>query len=192
MTKQKCARCGKSVAKRYCPPLDQVICPVCCGSNRLKTIDCDEECRYLDNEQYQEKVFAEKELNELLHTVPSGQFDDIFREDRAAEIGYAFETLIADFYIKGLFHLNDEKVKNTLARLYFITQRDSIEDLDGFGQALLEEYNQKLREGYPAEYIGKVILRIIISVKRMSGGPLGGYSYLNYIKNNIHPDHATP
>ncbi|MHB9028847.1 MAG: hypothetical protein ACYC9O_08770 [Candidatus Latescibacterota bacterium] len=190
MAKQKCAHCGKNAAKRHCPPLDRTICPVCCGGNRLKTIDCDDECRYLDNEQYQEKVFAEKELNELLHTVPSGQFDDIFRDDDAAGIAYTFETLIADCYVKKLFHLNDVKVKNTLARLYFVTQRGKIEELDDFGKLLRHAYNQKLREGYDAEFIGKVMLRMIISIKRMTGGAMGPCSYLNYVKNNIHPDYA--
>ena len=190
MSKQKCGYCGKNAAKRYCPALDRTICPVCCGSNRVKAISCPDDCRFLDNEAYQEKVQAEKELNELLHTVPSGKFNDIFQEKDAAQIAYTFETLIADCYIKGLFHLNDQKVKETLAQIYFVTQKGKNAELDDFSKMILEAYNQKLREGYPAEYIGKVMLRIIISIKNMTGGPFGPCGYLIYLKNNIHPDNA--
>lgn len=156
----------------------------------MKAISCDEECRYLDNELFQEKVRTEKDLNELLHTVPSGQYDDIFQEQDAAMIAYTFETLIADCYVKRLFHLSDEKVKETLALIYFTTQKGSDAELDAFGKLILEAYQQKLREGYDAEYIGKIMLRIIITIKRMTGGALGTCSYLNYLKNNMHPDIA--
>lgn len=70
MAKAKCGYCGKRAAKRFCPSLDKLICSVCCGENRLKNIDCDEGCRYLDNELYQQKVRKEKELNLLLENVP--------------------------------------------------------------------------------------------------------------------------
>ncbi len=190
MAKPRCAYCGKSIAKRYCPPLDKTICPACCGGNRLKDIDCDENCRHLDHEQYQEKIFAEKELNELLHTVPSGQYDDLFQQEKAAMIAYTFETLIAECYVKGFFHLHDQKVKETLALLYFVTQRGKIEEMDAFADMMLDVYNLKINEGYDTEYIGKVMLRLIISIKRMTGGNLGPCSYLNYLKNNIHPKHA--
>ncbi len=190
MPKPKCAYCLKNAAKRFCPALDQAICPQCCGANRMKAIDCDAECRFLDNESYQGKVREQKELNELLHTVPSGQFDDILREEDAAMIAYSFETLIADLYVKGLFGLNDQKVKDTLTRLYFATRTVVVCDLDDFEKLLLEVYNTNLCEGYDDEYIRKIMLRLIISIKRMTGGSMGPLSYLNYLKNNIHPDYA--
>ena len=30
-----------------------------------------------------------------------------------------------------------------------------------------------------------MILRLIISIKNMTGGKMGAYGYLNYVKNNI-------
>ena len=33
--------------------------------------------------------------------------------------------------------------------------------------------------------IGQVFLRLMISVKKMSGGDLGEFGYLNYLKNNL-------
>ena len=33
--------------------------------------------------------------------------------------------------------------------------------------------------------IGQVFLRLMISVKKMSGGRFGEFGYLNYLKNNL-------
>ena len=35
------------------------------------------------------------------------------------------------------------------------------------------------------EMIGQVFLRLMISIKKMSGGSMGEYGYLNYLKNNL-------
>jgi len=42
----KCASCGKSKAKRYCPALRASICPVCCGEKRGVEIKCPLDCIY--------------------------------------------------------------------------------------------------------------------------------------------------
>jgi len=33
--------------------------------------------------------------------------------------------------------------------------------------------------------IGQVFLRLMISIKKMSGGRMGEFGYLNYLKNNL-------
>ena len=63
MAKVKCGYCGLRAGKRYCPALDKVICPICCAGNRLKDISCPAGCKYLEHEQYQQKLRKEKELN---------------------------------------------------------------------------------------------------------------------------------
>ena len=62
MAKPKCGYCGEKVAKRYCPSLDKLLCPVCCGTNRLKNISCEDDCRYLDYEEYQQRVASRRNL----------------------------------------------------------------------------------------------------------------------------------
>ena len=52
----------------------------------------------------------------------------------------------------------------------------------------MQVYDHLIEDGKLEELIGKVILRIIISIQNMTGGTLGAYGYLNYLKNNIHPD----
>jgi hypothetical protein len=43
----KCFLCDRKKAKRFCPAKNGLICPQCCGENRVLTIDCPESCGYL-------------------------------------------------------------------------------------------------------------------------------------------------
>ncbi len=43
----KCVKCGGRKGKRACPALKALICPQCCGEERVLEIDCPEECGYL-------------------------------------------------------------------------------------------------------------------------------------------------
>jgi hypothetical protein len=42
-----CPLCKSRPAKRRCPALGQLICPVCCGTKRLVEIRCPSDCSYL-------------------------------------------------------------------------------------------------------------------------------------------------
>jgi len=42
-----CPICEKRPAKRSCPAKADIICAVCCGTEREVTIDCPSDCRYL-------------------------------------------------------------------------------------------------------------------------------------------------
>jgi hypothetical protein len=182
MAKPKCSNCGKKAAKRYCPSLDKLICPVCCGTNRLKNISCKEDCRYLDHEEYQQETRRQKELNAIMAEVPQSQHDDIFKNEKAASIAYQFETFFADCHINGDFNLTDQKVKNALANLYFLKIKDEQIKADDFMAVLIALYDQVSSEHDSQDLIGKVILRMIISIKNMTGGQFGAHGYLNYLK----------
>ena len=97
----KCCLCSTKKGKRYCSPLDKVICPTCCATNRLKKIDCNEDCRYLSGVDLQIKRAEEKEFSELMRLVPRGQYDDIFKEPAVAFMSYEIETFISDIYVIG-------------------------------------------------------------------------------------------
>ena len=187
MAKPKCSYCGKKAAKRYCPSLDKLICPVCCGTNRLKNIACKEDCRYLGHEEYQQETRMQKKLNAILAEVPHSQHNDIFKNETAASVAYQFETVFADWYINGDFNLSDQKVKNALTELYFMKFKGERTKTDDFMGVLVSLYDQISVEYDNQDLIGKVILRMIISIKNMTGGQFGAYGYLNYLKNNIHP-----
>jgi len=187
MAKPKCGYCEQKIAKRYCPSLDKLICPVCCGTNRLKNISCKDDCRYLDHEEYQQRVRKQKELSAILAEVPHSEHNDIFKNESVASIAYQFESFFADCYIKGDFNLTDQKVENGLTKVYFLKFKGERIKTDDFMAALLKLYEQIGNEYDSQDLIGKVILRLIISIKKMTGGQFGAYGYLNYLKNNIHP-----
>ena len=42
-----CPICEKRPPKRFCPAKSEVICAVCCGTEREISIDCPSDCRYL-------------------------------------------------------------------------------------------------------------------------------------------------
>jgi hypothetical protein len=46
-----CAVCGTRKARRACPALGRSICPICCGTKRLKEIACPSDCQYLASAQ---------------------------------------------------------------------------------------------------------------------------------------------
>jgi len=189
MTKLKCGYCDQKAAKRYCSSLDKLICPICCGTNRLKNISCDASCRYLDNEAYQQRIREEKELKSLLENIPHSEHNDIFKNQDAAIIAYAFESFFADCYVKGFFNLSDQKVKETLSNLYYLNFKGKTIEPDEVTALTIQVYD-RLKDNNEEVLIGRVILRIIISINNMTGGQFGAYGYLNFLKNNISPDAA--
>jgi hypothetical protein len=46
-----CVSCGQRKGKRACPALRGLICTVCCGTKRLKEINCPSDCQYLASAQ---------------------------------------------------------------------------------------------------------------------------------------------
>ena len=52
----------------------------------------------------------------------------------------------------------------------------------------MQVYEYITDQGHSEELIGKVLLRIVISINSMTGGTFGSFGYLNFLKNNIHAD----
>ena len=187
----KCGLCSTKKGKRYCSPLDKVICPVCCAENRMVKIDCNEECRYLEGATFQKKRSEDKEFSALLNSVGHGQFDDIFQEPGVAFMAFEIESLVRDIYVKETSGITDTSVYEAYKTVYAIHfQEKEIEEsrIDGLKKELLEQY-ETYKSNWQAnlgkEMVGQVYLRLMISVKNMSGGKLGEYGYLNYLKNNL-------
>ncbi len=78
-------------------------------------------------------------------------------------------------------------MKEAFALLYFVTQRKKQAILDDFGKLILDKYNLLLRQGYDDNFIGTVMLRLIISNKSMTGGASGPCGYINFLISNIPP-----
>ena len=186
----KCWFCKKK-AKRYCAPIENLLCPACCGENRLKKIDCIEDCRYLEGVAFQKKRDEEKEFSKLMESVPHGQYDDIFRETGVALMAGEIETFIRDIYVAGDIRVTDKTVYESyklIYKIHFDNQSPEGHQIDDLTQELLTLYanNIKMWEfNMERNKIGQVFLRLMISIKAMSGGRFGEFGYLNYLKNNF-------
>jgi hypothetical protein len=187
----KCGICSKKKGKRYCSPIDKVICPVCCAESRGQKIDCNEDCRYLEGAVFEKKRKEEKKYAQLMSEVGHGQFDDIFQQPPVAEMAYDIESFIRDVYIRGNVEITDTIVSEAYKAVYAIHfERKQIElnQLDDLTKGLLNQYETNSpiwKENLDEEMIGRVYLRLMISTKKMSGGRMGNYGYLNYLKNNL-------
>ncbi|MDZ7698725.1 MAG: hypothetical protein U5R49_17965 [Deltaproteobacteria bacterium] len=187
----KCGLCSTKKGKRYCAPLDKVICPVCCAESRGRKIDCNPECRYLEGVAFQKKKEEEKKYARLMSQVGHGQFDDIFKQPAVAEMAYDIESLVLDMYEEGDFQLTDPQVREVYKTVYQVHAEQKQIDpprLDTLTRALLDQYETRRpiwMEGLDETMIGQVYLRLMISINKMSGGRLGNKGYLNYLKNNL-------
>lgn len=186
MPKLKCVYCRQKSAQRKCPAVGGSICSFCCGSNRLSEFDCPPDCDYLGSVGFYQESQKRKELGRLLETVPCGQFDDILQDIRYVKIAYEIENSTATLYAEGTYELSDLKVKEAYYETYRMLKGDETvegQDLSRYLRDLLLKLERKMK--WERNDIKLVLLRLIISVKKMSGSRLGLYSYLNYIRDNI-------
>jgi hypothetical protein len=187
----KCWFCKTTKGKRYCSPIENLLCPVCCAENRLKKIDCHEDCRYLEGVAFQKKREEEKEFSSLMGNIPHGQHDDIFHDIGVALVAGEIETFVSEKYVSGNINLTDQTVYGAYKQMYKLHFNNQIPEerhSDNFFQELEKLYfdnKKKWEHNVNHEKIGQVFLRLMISIKKMSGGQLGEFGYLNYLKNNF-------
>jgi len=190
----KCWFCKTKKGKRYCTSIENVLCPICCGENRLKRIDCPEECRYLEGVVYQKERNEEKEFSKLMESIPHGPYDDIFKDPAVALMAFEIESLIRNIYISGNLRITDRTIFESYKKIYKFhvnkIQKEELE-LDELTKELLNLYERNIKIwelNMPNDRIGQVFLRLMLSIKKMSGGRMGEYGYLNYLKNNLGND----
>lgn len=187
----KCWFCKTKKGKRYCAPIDNVLCPICCGENRLKRIDCIEECRYLEGLAYQKTRTEEKEFSELMANVPHGENNDIFKDTDVALMAGEIETFVRNIYVNGSIRITDKSVYESYKRIYQTHVNNQIQEeneLDELTQELWKLYKSNIKMwefNMEKSRIGQVFLRLMISIKKMSGDRMGEFGYLNYLKNNL-------
>ena len=130
----------------------------------------------------------EKELKSILESVPHSENNDVLKNEKGAHIAYAFESFFSDCYTKGTYNLSDQKVKETLKNLYFHKFKEKNIGSDEFTLRTKQVYELLKEDVEDETVIGVVMLRLIISINAMSGGAVGPYGYLNYLKNNMFND----
>lgn len=194
----KCYFCKTKKGKRYCSPIENILCPTCCGENRLKKINCIEECRYFEGVAFQKARKEEKEFSKLMESVPHNQDNDILKNMGVALMAGEIEAFIRDIYMNGNIRVTDKSVYESYKNVYqihFNNQPIEGDKLDNLTKELLKLYDNNIEMwefNMERKIIGQVFLRLMISIKKMSGGRFGEFGYLNYLKNNLGDTNETP
>jgi hypothetical protein len=154
-------------------------------------IQCNDDCRYLEGASFQKKRSEAKEFSELMARVGQGQYDDIFQRPDVAMMAFEIESLIRNLHMGGDMQMTDTTVYEAYKSLYKIVFQGKVEmtpqEVEPLA-ALLEQYEERHRawqDVLDETTMGQVYLRLMISVRSMSGGRFGEYGYLNYLKNNL-------
>ena len=81
-----CEICHNRKEKRFCPAIHGRICPQCCGEQREATLDCPEDCSYLQQARAREKTRTPEQLagEELF---PKVEIEQRFYYEREPLIG---------------------------------------------------------------------------------------------------------
>ncbi len=157
----------------------------------MRKIKCIEMCRYLEGVAFQKKRDEEKTFSKLMETVPHGQYDDIFKETGAALMAGEIETFIRSIYMADNLRITDQTVYESyklIYRIFFDDKPPEENQIDDLTQNLLYLYTHHIKmweQNIGKDKIGQVLLRLMISVKKMSGSKFGEFGYLNYLKNNF-------
>lgn len=177
----KCVLCNQNKAKRLCAGISGIICSLCCGTKREKEIICFESCEYLkQGKDYQSSRAVSKLVNKNFNE----QAEDIFNDDSAAEFVFPLEK----FFIERFYNdpsVNDNDIYAALEKLYsYLT--GMIKELKPVNQCQelifieFEKMDKKTKR-IGIDFKNQAILRILKSIKNVSGGILGNRNYLEMI-----------
>jgi hypothetical protein len=190
MAKSKCLHCSERKGKRACPALDGMICTLCCGQYRLSEIKCPDDCPHLGHEDYQNERREDREIEEAMQSVNPNilGYDPLEVTPEASEFAYNLEHNFASNYLNT--RLTDKDIAKALRAVYFSVYKDRpYATSHAFSEFLVTTVRDKLKNEFkrkvPIELQEKIILRLMLSIKNMSGGSMGECGYLNYVKNNI-------
>jgi hypothetical protein len=102
-----CPLCGQRKARRDCPAIGQSICPVCCGTKRLKEIACPPTCPHLAAAREHPAAVVrrqqERDVAVLLPTIRN-------LTERQYQLFFLLQSVIAKYKPEGFARLVDEDV----------------------------------------------------------------------------------
>lgn len=177
----KCVLCNQNKAKRLCAGIDGMICSFCCGTKREKEISCFSSCAYLkQGKEYQNS----RAVNKLVDANFNKQAEDIFNDDSAAKIAFPLEK----FFIKRFYRdpsVNDNDIYAALEKIYSyrtgitkeIKSNNQCHDLIFIEFLKVDRKTKRISD----DFKNQVLLRILKSIKNVSGGILGNRNYLEMI-----------
>jgi hypothetical protein len=184
----KCFLCQQGKAKRFCPTLKQSICSLCCGSKRNNEITCSPFCQYLQKgAAYQETRNIHKLLSQSFVTPEEAELD----KDLTEKIVMPLEEFFVDeFY--DLEPINDDDIFEALTRLYFqlTGQTEPLTEPKPVTRLILEGFSgiDRATPEISREQKARSVLRMLKSIKNVSGGALGNRNYLELVYSMFYED----
>ncbi len=181
----KCLSCNEIKGKRKCPALNGLICSICCGTKRLKEINCPSECGYLEMGLANQNS---KEISKAINLTFPSESHDIFKNEKVVkELAMPFENFMAENFYEDE-SINDTHINEVLSKIYLcmINKENVLKADNEFEQKLIDGYHLIFNKSELSEDLkSKLILRLLMSIKQMSGGILGNKNYLRFIYNQF-------
>jgi len=188
----KCALCNQNKAKRFCAGISGTICSFCCGTKREKEIICFHSCEYLkQGKKYQNSRIVSKLVNENFNE----KAEDIYQDDSNNELISKFTFPLETFFIEQFYNdssISDNDIYTALEKLY-LYRLGTIKELEPSNQcqklifAKFENLNEKTKL-ISGDLKNKAILRILKSIKNVSGGVFGNRNYMEVVYSNFNSD----
>ena len=109
-----CPLCRSRKEKRFCPALNQTICPVCCGTKRLTEIQCPDTCTYLTSaREHPAAVVKRQQEHDVAILMPTLHG----LTERQYQLFFLFQSLIARHTPEGFARLVDDDVADAAAAM---------------------------------------------------------------------------
>lgn len=180
-----CLSCNNSKGKRDCPALNGMICSVCCGTKRLIEIQCPSDCSYLGSSN---NYLAVKGISQTIANTFKSEADDIFKNPAVSiELAAPFESFLTNtFYLNN--NVNDDDIFNVLTKIYLWQTKPTTDFFveKDFEKIIFDKYCEIFGKSFLSDDIkAKTVLRILMSIKKVSGGVFGNKNYLRFISNQF-------
>jgi hypothetical protein len=194
-----CKICGMRRARRNCPGVQGMICPICCGTEREVSIACPLGCEYLREARVREAASRHGRDEDAAEPMPHP--DVPLTEDFLRKLMYCGAALIqAALETPGAVDRDVMEALEALIR----TQRTAASGLvyqtragdqvaaaiQAYMEKALEEYPQLRREreglaGYrAAEVLGVLVFLLRLSSSTTNGKPRGR-AFIDYLAQQI-------
>jgi len=97
-----CPLCRSRKERRFCPAVQQTICPVCCGTKRLTEIQCPDDCAYLSSaREHPAATVKRQQEHDVAMLLPTLRG----LSERQHQLFFLFQSLIARHTPEGFARL---------------------------------------------------------------------------------------